>query len=71
MMVVGSLCAFIHGAVPPVLLLVYGQMTDSFVNYELERQVLKDPNKMCNNNTIYWMNGSVYEIAENTTVYCG
>ncbi|XP_034429802.1 bile salt export pump isoform X2 [Hippoglossus hippoglossus] len=71
MMVVGSLCALVHGAVPPAMLLVYGEMTDMFVNYELEAQELKDPNKMCDNNTIYWINGSVYEMAENTTVYCG
>ncbi|XP_047198623.1 bile salt export pump [Hippoglossus stenolepis] len=55
-MVVGSLCALVHGAAPPAMLLVYGEMTDMFVNYELEAQELKDPNKMCDNNTIYWIN---------------
>lgn len=71
LMVVGSLCALIHGAASPLMLLVYGMMTNTFVAYELEVQELKDPNKTCNNNTIYWENGSIYETAENSTVYCG
>uniref|UniRef100_A0A3B4ZEH0 ATP binding cassette subfamily B member 11 n=1 Tax=Stegastes partitus TaxID=144197 RepID=A0A3B4ZEH0_9TELE len=71
MMVVGSLCALIHGAASPLMLLVYGMMTNTFVAYELEVQELKDPNKTCNNDTIYWINGSVYETAENSTVACG
>ncbi|KAI3355787.1 hypothetical protein L3Q82_004352 [Scortum barcoo] len=71
MMVVGSLCSLIHGAVSPLMLLVYSMMTNTFVAYELEREELKDPNKTCNNNTIYWKNGSIYEISENTTVLCG
>ncbi|XP_078119015.1 bile salt export pump [Sander vitreus] len=54
-MVVGGLCALIHGAASPLMLLVYGQMTNTFVAYELEVQELKDTNKECNNNTIYWM----------------
>uniref|UniRef100_UPI0037E85483 bile salt export pump n=1 Tax=Semicossyphus pulcher TaxID=241346 RepID=UPI0037E85483 len=71
MMVVGGLCALVHGAASPLMLLVYGMMTNTFVAYELEIQELKDPNKECNNNTIYWKNGSVYETVENSTVYCG
>lgn len=71
MMLVGSLCALIHGAASPLMLLVYGMMTNTFVAYELEVQELKDPNKTCINNTIYWENGSIYETAENSTVYCG
>ncbi|XP_030613516.1 bile salt export pump isoform X2 [Archocentrus centrarchus] len=71
MMVVGSLCALIHGAASPLMLLVYGMMTNTFVDYELEIQELKDPNKECINNTVYWINGSVYETDENSTVYCG
>ncbi|XP_062259249.1 bile salt export pump-like [Platichthys flesus] len=70
MMVVGSFCAFVHGTAPSLMLLVYGVMTDSFVNHELVVQELKDPNKMCENSTIYWINGSVYEKAE-TTTFCG
>lgn len=71
MMVLGSLCALLHGAAAPLMLLVYGMVTNTFVAYELEVQELKDPNKTCINNTIYWKNGSIYETAENNTVYCG
>ncbi|MBN3300229.1 ABCBB protein, partial [Amia calva] len=71
MMVTGGLCALVHGAASPLMLLVYGMMTDTFVAYELEVQELKDPNKTCINNTITWINGSIYELAENTTVACG
>uniref|UniRef100_A0A8C4NZR3 ATP-binding cassette, sub-family B (MDR/TAP), member 11a n=1 Tax=Dicentrarchus labrax TaxID=13489 RepID=A0A8C4NZR3_DICLA len=71
MMVVGGLCALVHGAASPLMLLVYGMMTDTFVAYEREVQELKDPNKECNNNTICWINGSIYETAENNTVRCG
>ncbi|XP_063352868.1 bile salt export pump [Pelmatolapia mariae] len=71
MMVVGSVCALVHGAASPLMLLVYGMMTNTFVDYEREVQELKDPNKTCNNNTIYWVNGTVYETDENTTLYCG
>uniref|UniRef100_A0A671WQM6 ATP-binding cassette, sub-family B (MDR/TAP), member 11a n=1 Tax=Sparus aurata TaxID=8175 RepID=A0A671WQM6_SPAAU len=45
MMVVGGLCALVHGAASPLMLLVYGMMTDTFVAYELEVQELRDPNK--------------------------
>ncbi|KAM4557786.1 bile salt export pump [Odontesthes bonariensis] len=71
MMVVGGLCALIHGSASPLMLLVYGMMTNTFVAYELEIQELKDPNKECTNNTIYWTNGTLYETADNTTVDCG
>jgi ATP-binding cassette subfamily B (MDR/TAP) protein 11 len=53
------------------MLLVYGMMTNTFVAYELEVQELADPNKTFINNTITWINGSIFEIAENTTVFCG
>uniref|UniRef100_A0A3B5MPP8 ATP-binding cassette, sub-family B (MDR/TAP), member 11a n=1 Tax=Xiphophorus couchianus TaxID=32473 RepID=A0A3B5MPP8_9TELE len=71
MMVVGSLCALIHGSASPLMLLVYGMMTNTFVTYEVEVQELKDPNKECINNTIHWTNGSIYETTDNTTVSCG
>uniref|UniRef100_A0A8B9LZE9 ATP-binding cassette, sub-family B (MDR/TAP), member 11a n=1 Tax=Astyanax mexicanus TaxID=7994 RepID=A0A8B9LZE9_ASTMX len=45
MMVVGGLCALVHGAASPLMLLVYGMMTNIFVAYELEVQELADPNK--------------------------
>lgn len=71
MMVVGSFCALIHGAASPLMLLVYGMMTDTFVAYEREVQELKDPNKECINKTIFWINGSIYETADNNSVDCG
>ncbi|XP_076858813.1 bile salt export pump isoform X2 [Brachyhypopomus gauderio] len=71
MMVVGSLCALVHGAAFPLMLLVYGMMTDIFVAYELEYRELADPNKTCINNTITWTNGSVVGMADNRTLHCG
>ncbi|XP_033990128.1 bile salt export pump [Trematomus bernacchii] len=53
------------------MLVVFGQMTNTFVEYQLEIDTLQDPSKECSNNTIYWKNGSIYEPAENSTVYCG
>ncbi|TNN64431.1 Bile salt export pump [Liparis tanakae] len=70
-MVVGGLCALIHGAASPLMLLVYSRMTNTFVSYEIEVQALKDENKICNNNTIYWKNDSIYQTADNGSVYCG
>ncbi|KAK1789017.1 hypothetical protein P4O66_014965 [Electrophorus voltai] len=71
MMVVGGVCALIHGSAFPLMLLIYGMMTNTFVAYELEVQELADPNKTCINNTITWTNGSVVEMADNRTVQCG
>ncbi|KAK3569006.1 hypothetical protein QTP86_021584 [Hemibagrus guttatus] len=71
MMVVGGLCALIHGAASPLMLLVYSMMTNTFVAYELEIQELSDPNKICINNTVTWINGTVVEQGDNTTVHCG
>uniref|UniRef100_A0A3P9BDX5 ATP-binding cassette, sub-family B (MDR/TAP), member 11a n=1 Tax=Maylandia zebra TaxID=106582 RepID=A0A3P9BDX5_9CICH len=69
MMVVGSVCALVHGAASPLMLLVYGMMTNTFVDYEREVQELKDPNKTCNNNTIYWVNDTVV-IVVTATHFC-
>ncbi|KAI7808305.1 putative bile salt export pump [Triplophysa rosa] len=71
MMVVGSVCSLVHGAAAPLMLLVYGMMTNTFVSYELEIQELADPNKMCANNTVTWLNGSVVEKLDNITIFCG
>ncbi|KAG5852511.1 hypothetical protein ANANG_G00063200 [Anguilla anguilla] len=71
MMVVGGLCSLVHGAASPLMLLVYGTMTNTFVSYDLELQELADPNKTCTNNTVTWINGSIVELADNSTVYCG
>ncbi|KAL7881975.1 hypothetical protein AOLI_G00088240 [Acnodon oligacanthus] len=70
-MVVGGLCALVHGAASPLMLLVYSMMTNTFVAYELEVQELADPNKTCINNTVTWTNGSVVEQEDNNTVSCG
>ncbi|XP_037343978.2 bile salt export pump [Pungitius pungitius] len=71
MMLVGSLCAVIHGAATPLMLLVYSRMTNTFVAYEIEVQTLQNENTTCSNNTIYWKNGSTYETAGNHSVFCG
>ncbi|XP_026768338.3 bile salt export pump [Pangasianodon hypophthalmus] len=71
MMVFGGLCALVHGAASPLMLLIYSKMTNTFVAYELEIQELADPNKICINNTVTWTNGTVVEQGDNTTVYCG
>ncbi|XP_067109328.1 bile salt export pump [Osmerus mordax] len=70
-MVVGGLCALVHGAASPLMLLVYGMMTNTFVAYELEVQELSNPNKTCINNTIAWTNGSQFVTSDNGTVLCG
>uniref|UniRef100_A0A8C2IA84 ATP-binding cassette, sub-family B (MDR/TAP), member 11a n=1 Tax=Cyprinus carpio TaxID=7962 RepID=A0A8C2IA84_CYPCA len=62
MMVVGGVCSLVHGAASPLMLLVYGMMTNTFVDYELEVQELADPNKTCINNTITWLDGTVAEV---------
>ncbi|RXN22978.1 bile salt export pump [Labeo rohita] len=71
MMVVGTVCSLVHGAASPLMLLVYGQMTNTFVEYEIEIQELADPNKTCVNNTITWLDGTVVERPDNSTTYCG
>uniref|UniRef100_A0A8B9TT92 Bile salt export pump n=1 Tax=Anas platyrhynchos TaxID=8839 RepID=A0A8B9TT92_ANAPL len=52
MMAVGSFCAILHGAAQPGVLLVFGAMADTFIEYDIEMQELKDPGKICVNNTI-------------------
>uniref|UniRef100_A0A8V1A1F7 Bile salt export pump n=1 Tax=Gallus gallus TaxID=9031 RepID=A0A8V1A1F7_CHICK len=71
MMVVGSFCAILHGAAQPGMLLVFGAMADTFIEYDVEMQALKDPNKTCINNTIVWINGTVHQNEKNTTTRCG
>uniref|UniRef100_A0A8C4XV46 Bile salt export pump n=1 Tax=Falco tinnunculus TaxID=100819 RepID=A0A8C4XV46_FALTI len=56
MMAVGSFCAIVHGAAQPAVLLVFGAMADTFIEYDIEMQELKDPLKICVNNTIVWIN---------------
>uniref|UniRef100_A0A8C0FTK6 Bile salt export pump n=1 Tax=Bubo bubo TaxID=30461 RepID=A0A8C0FTK6_BUBBB len=52
MMALGSFCAIVHGAAQPAVLLVFGAMADTFIEYDIEMQELKDPGKTCVNNTI-------------------
>lgn len=71
LLVIGSFCALVHGAAQPLMLLVYSMMTDTFVNYEMQVQLLKDGNKTCVNDTVVWKNDTVYQDANNDTVFCG
>ncbi|XP_053763967.1 bile salt export pump isoform X3 [Panthera pardus] len=70
LMFVGSLCAFLHGLSHPVLLLIFGAMTDIFIDYDTELQELKIPGKACVNNTIVWINSSLNQNMTNGT-RCG
>uniref|UniRef100_A0A3Q2CPU0 Bile salt export pump n=1 Tax=Cyprinodon variegatus TaxID=28743 RepID=A0A3Q2CPU0_CYPVA len=54
MMVVGSLCAVLHGSAQPLMLLVFGLLTDTFIEYDIELTELNDDRKECVNNTIQW-----------------
>uniref|UniRef100_A0A3Q2PDC0 ATP binding cassette subfamily B member 11 n=1 Tax=Fundulus heteroclitus TaxID=8078 RepID=A0A3Q2PDC0_FUNHE len=54
MMVVGSLCAVLHGSAQPLMLLVFGLLTDTFIEYDIELNELSDDRKECVNNTIQW-----------------
>uniref|UniRef100_A0AAX7T432 Bile salt export pump n=1 Tax=Astatotilapia calliptera TaxID=8154 RepID=A0AAX7T432_ASTCA len=54
MMVVGCLCALLHGSAQPLMLLVFGLLTDAFIEYDIELQELSDDRKECVNNTIQW-----------------
>uniref|UniRef100_A0A3Q3JAS7 Bile salt export pump n=1 Tax=Monopterus albus TaxID=43700 RepID=A0A3Q3JAS7_MONAL len=36
MMVVGSVCAVLHGSAQPLMLLVFGLLTDTFIEYDIE-----------------------------------
>ncbi|XP_048341989.1 bile salt export pump isoform X2 [Sphaerodactylus townsendi] len=71
MMALGSICAILHGAAQPGMLLVFGAMTDTFIQYDIEKQELGDPNKTCMNNTIVWISGSYLQNESNRTISCG
>ncbi|XP_053327619.1 bile salt export pump-like [Spea bombifrons] len=70
MMVIGSVCSLVHGAAQPLMLFIYGLMTDTFIAFEKETQALNDPNKICVNGSIGWKNGSEY-LYDNETLSCG
>lgn len=54
MMLTGSLCAVLHGSAQPLMLLVFGLLTDTFIEYDIELNELLDERKECVNNTIQW-----------------
>lgn len=56
MMVMGSVCAVLHGSAQPLMLLVFGLLTDTFIEYDIELNELRDDRKECVNNTIQWKN---------------
>ncbi|XP_032211751.1 bile salt export pump isoform X1 [Mustela erminea] len=70
LMFVGSLCAFLHGLSHPGVLLIFGTMTDVFIDYDTELQELKIPGRACVNNTIVWINSSLNQSMTNGT-RCG
>lgn len=53
-MVIGAVCAVLHGSAQPLMLLVFGLLTDTFVEYDIELNELSDDRKECVNNTIQW-----------------
>ena len=54
MMAAGTLCAVLHGSAQPLMLLVFGMLTDTFIDYDIELNELLDDRKECLNNTIQW-----------------
>ncbi|NXE46511.1 ABCBB protein, partial [Casuarius casuarius] len=71
MMTFGGFFAILHGAAQPAVLLVFGAMADTFIEYDIEMQELKDPGKACINNTIMWINGSTHQNESDTSIRCG
>lgn len=69
-MSVGSLCALLHGVAYPGVLLIFGTMTDVFIEYDMELQELSIPGKACVNNTVVWTNDSLNQNMTNGT-RCG
>ncbi|KAF4026409.1 hypothetical protein G4228_018624, partial [Cervus hanglu yarkandensis] len=70
LMSVGSLCALLHGVAYPGVLLIFGTMTDVFIEYDMELQELSIPGKACVNNTVVWTNDSLNQNMTNGT-RCG
>uniref|UniRef100_A0A8C0X555 Bile salt export pump n=1 Tax=Castor canadensis TaxID=51338 RepID=A0A8C0X555_CASCN len=70
LMLVGSLCAILHGIAHPAILIVFGILTDLFIDYDIEIQELSIPGKACVNNTIVWINSSFNQNVTNGTS-CG
>ncbi|XP_036443196.1 bile salt export pump [Colossoma macropomum] len=72
MMIFGCVCAMLHGSAQPLMLLVFGMLTDTFIEYDIELNELRDPEKHCFNNTIQWRNLTAEQNLElNMTRLCG
>lgn len=72
MMIFGGFCAVLHGSAQPLMLLVFGMLTDTFIEYDMELQELENPDKHCLNNTIQFRNLTEEENLElNMTRACG
>nr|XP_015092178.1 LOW QUALITY PROTEIN: bile salt export pump [Vicugna pacos] len=70
LMFVGSFCACLHGVAYPGVLIIFGTMTDVFIDYDTELQELQIPGKACVNNIIVWANSSLNQNVTNGT-RCG
>lgn len=77
MMAAGSFCAILHGSAQPLMLLVFGLLTDTFIEYDIELNELADDRKECVNNTIQWkrnytaadtLNQSNWSLMNNSTL---
>uniref|UniRef100_A0A8B9D198 Bile salt export pump n=1 Tax=Anser brachyrhynchus TaxID=132585 RepID=A0A8B9D198_9AVES len=67
MMAVGSFCAILHGAAQPGVLLVFGAMADTFIEYDIEMQELKDPVSL----TIFFFFFRLLDIEQEMTKFAG
>ncbi|XP_075873682.1 bile salt export pump-like [Nelusetta ayraudi] len=65
MMVSGSFCAVLHGSAQPLMLLVFGLLTDTFIEYDIELNELRDDRKECVNNTIRWKHNYTEGLTQN------
>lgn len=68
------MCAILHGSAQPLMLLVFGLLTDTFIEYDIELNELSDDRKECVNNTIQWkrnyttvQNQSGWSVINNST----
>ncbi|CAJ1087609.1 bile salt export pump-like [Xyrichtys novacula] len=67
MMVIGGVCAVLHGSAQPLMLLVFGLLTDTFIEYDIELNELLDERKECVNNTIQWKKNYTEVLEQNQT----